>query len=329
MFLRIARTRSPAILIFLIIVAFLLWWSSFIQPEIPRFHFDNSQMPFYQLVMDAVGQNVLLNRIIAFLILVVLGILIMRFNQRYMFISTQAYLHVALYILIASSFVQLQRLNPGLLSALFIFLMLDQLFSAYKKRYVLNSLFLAGFWAAIAGLFYIHAVFFILLIWISLFILRSFSLREWFVPILGFAFPLLFLFAFYFIYEPLSLQGLIETITGNYLNEVTVTYYNPAYYAFYGLMALLVIFGSFSLLGRFPKLKIYVRKYYEILWWLFAGSVVLFILNSQVSVELLYFVALPLSFLLAGYFLSIRSGVFGNILLFLFIAALAFIQYMN
>jgi hypothetical protein len=65
------------------------------------------------------------------------------------------------------------------------------------------------------------------------------------------------------------------------------------------------------------------------LWWLFAGSVVLFILNSQVSVELLYFVALPLSFLLAGYFLSIRSGVFGNILLFLFIAALAFIQYMN
>ncbi len=329
MLLRIARTRSPGILIFLLIVTFLLWWSSFNHPEIPRFHFDTFQMPLYQLVMDAVRQNVLLNRVIAFFILIILGILVIRFNQQYMLISTQAYPHIAFYLLIASSFVQLQWLNPGLLSALFIFFMVDQLFSVYKKRYVLNRLFMAGFWVSIAGLFYIHAVYFILLIWISLFILRSFSLREWFVPILGFAFPLLFLFAFYFVYEPLSIPGLTETITRNYMNEVTITYYNPAYYAFYGLMALMVILGSFSLLGRFPQMKIYVRKYYEIFWWMFAGSVVLFILSGQVSVELLYFVSLPLSFLLAGYVLSVRSGVFGNILLFLFIAALAFIQYMN
>ncbi|MBS3770406.1 MAG: DUF6427 family protein [Bacteroidales bacterium] len=329
MLLKTAKTRSPGILIFIVIATFLLWWSSFSNPEISRFHFDGVKMPLYQLVTGALGQNTLLNLIIAFFILLIQGILVLRFNQRYMFISAQTYLHVAFYLFIASSFVQLQQLNPGLLSALFVFFMLDQLFSGYKKRYILNSLFMAGFWVAIAGLFYIHAVYFIVLIWISLFILRSFSLREWFVPILGFAFPLLFLFASYYVSESLTLAELTDTIKQNYLNRVSVTYYGLSYYVFYGLTGLLVIFGSFSLLGRFPKLKIYVRKYYEILWWMFAGSVVLFILSNQVSVELLYFVALPLSFLFAGYIHSIRSSAFGNTVLFLFIAALAFIQYMN
>lgn len=329
MLLRLARTRSPGILIFLIIATFFLWWSSFSSLDLSRFHFDEVRMPFYQLVTGAVEGNVLLNLIIAFFILLLQGILVLRFNQRYMFISTQTYLHVAFYILIASSFVQLQQLNPGLLSGLFVFFMLDQLFSGYKKRYILNRLFMAGFWIAIAGLFYIHAVYFFLLIWISLFILRSFSLREWFVPVLGFAFPLLFVFAFYYVSDSHTLQGLVDIIKQSYLNQVSVTYYGISYYVFYGLVALLVIFGSFSLLGRFPKLKIYVRKYYEILWWMFAGSVVLFILSNQVSVELLYFVALPLSFLLASYIHSVRSRVFGNLMLLFFIAALVLIQYMN
>ncbi|MGM0530431.1 MAG: DUF6427 family protein [Bacteroidota bacterium] len=329
MLLRIAKTRSPGILIFIIIATSLLWWSSFSNPEISKFHFDEVKMPLYQLVTRAIGENILLNLIIAFSILLIQGVLVLRFNHRYMFISTQTYLHVAFYLFIASSFIQLQRLNPGLLSGLFVFIMLDQLFSGYKKRYILNRLFMAGFWVAIAGLFYIHAVYFFLLIWISLFILRSFSLREWFVPILGFAFPLLFLFASYYVSDTLTIEGLVDTIKQSYLNQVTVKYYGLSYYVFYGLMALLVILGSFSLLGRFPKLKIYVRKYYEILWWMFAGSVVLFILSNQISVELLYFVALPISFLLAGYIHSVRSGVFGNMVLFLFIAALAFIQYIN
>jgi len=329
MLLKIARTRSPGILIFLILATLLLWWSSFSNTELYRFHFDGVKMPFYQLVIEALDQNTLLNLVIAFLILIIQGFLMLRFNQRYMFISTQTYLHIAFYLFIVSSFVQLQQLNPGLLSSLFIFFMLDQLFSGYKKRYILNRLFMAGFWVAIAGLFYVHAVYFFLLIWIGLFILRSFSLREWFVPLLGFAFPLLFLFAFYYVSDTLTVHKLIDTIKQSYLNEVTVTYYNISYYAFYGLLALLVVFGSFSLLGRLPMLKIYVRKYYEILWWMFAGSVASFILINQVSVELLYFVALPLSFLLADYIHSVRSRVFGNMVLFLLIAGLAFIQYMN
>ncbi|MCF8335196.1 MAG: DUF6427 family protein [Bacteroidales bacterium] len=329
MLLRIARTRSPGILIFLIIVTFLLWWSSFSSLDISRFHFDKVPMPLYHLVLEAIDQNTLLNLIIAFFILLLQGIIGLRFNQRYMFIPTQTYLHIAFYLLIASSFVQLQRLNPGLLSSLFVFLMLDQLFSGYKNRYILNHLFMAGFLVAIAGLFYIHAIYFILLIWISLFILRSFSIREWVVPVLGFAFPVLFLFAIYYISEALSIQGLMDIIKQNYLNEITVTYYDIPYYVFFGLMALLVLFGSLSLLGRFPKLKIYVRKYYEILWWMFAGSVGLFFLSKQVSVEVLYFVALPLSFLLADYIHSIRSRVFGNIVLLLFVGVLVFIQYVN
>jgi hypothetical protein len=305
MLLRIARTRSPGILIFLLIVTLLLWWSSFADMEINRFHFDEPGMPLYQWVVNAIGQNTMLNLVVAFIVLVFQGVILLRFNQKFILISTQTYLHVIFYLLLASSFVQLQQINPGLLSSFFILLMLDQLFSSYRERYILNRVFLAGCFVSLAGLFYIQAVYFIFLIWISLFILRNFDLREWFVPILGFAFPLLFLFAFYYVADPLTVQELITTMQDNFRNEVSITYYNLSYYVFYGLLAVLVIFASFSIIGKFPKFKIFVRKYYEILWWLFAGSVALFVLKSQVSV------------------------VFGDIVLFLFILGLTFIQYMN
>ena len=329
MLLRTVKTRSPGILIFLMLITFLLWWSSFINPQIPRFHFDQVGMPLYQWVMNVLDQHTLVNRVVAFIILLLHGLLVLRFNQRYILIPTQTYSHAIFYLLITSSFVQLQRINPGLLSSLFVFLMLDQLFAAYRKPYILNRMFMAGMFVSLAGLFYLPSVVFILLIWIGLFILRSFNLREWFVPLLGLAFPLLFVFAYYYLSEALSLEGLINTLKNNYQTGATITYYNISYYIFFGLTGILVVLGSFSLLGRFPQLKIYVRKYYEIWWWMFSGTIALFVLSSQASVELLYFAVLPLSFLLADYMHALRSAVLGNTMLFLFIVAMAMIQYMN
>ena len=329
MLLRAARSKSPILLFFLTLIVIAMWWSSFNASDLSRFHFEQVQMPLYRLTMGWIGQEVFVNTLVAFIILIIQGLIILRFNQQYIFITTQTYLHPIFYFLIASSFIQLQQYHPALPAGLFILLMMDQLFGSYRKRYILNRLFLAGLFAGVATLFYVQAVYFILLIWVALVILRAFSLREWFVPILGFAFPMAFLAGYYFYADHTTLQGLWKLIVSCYGQNETVTYYGWSYYLFYGFLAIWWLMASFSMLRKMHKLKIYIRKYHEILWWFFIGSVAIFVLRKEVSVEMLYFTALPLSFLLADHIHGLRSRTFGNILLLIFIALLGLIQYMN
>jgi len=329
MLVRLLRSKSPVFLFFIALATLLLWWSSFASPELSRFHFNDAQMPLYELTLNWIGSNAFVNILVAFLILLLQGLLILRFNQEYIFITTQTYLHPLFYLLIASSFVQLQQFHPGLPASLFVFLMLDQLFGSYRKRYIFNRLFLAGLFAGVATLFYVHAVFFFLLIWISLFILRAFSLREWFVPIVGFAFPMAFLFGYYFASDQLTVPGLLDTVEHVFNQNRTVTYYNPSYYLFYGFLVLWWLIASFSILRKLPKQKIYTRKFLEILWWLFVGTIALFVFRKEISVEMLYITAIPLSFLLTDYIHTLRSNTFGNVMLLIFLGLLGYIQYAN
>lgn len=329
MLIRLARSKSPTILFFLVVITILLWWSSFTSDEISRFHFHQHQMPLYQLTMRWIGQNAAASVGVAFAILIIQAMIILRFNQQYIFITTQTYLHPLVYLLIASSFVQLQHYHPALPASLFVFLMLDQLFAGYRKRYILNRLFGAGLFAGMATLFYAHAVFFLLLVWFALVILRTFDLREWFVPVLGFAFPMVFVLGYYFYVDHLTLQELWKTVAGSFTAKETITYYNWSYYLFYGFMAFWWLTASFSMIRKMHKLKIYVRKFHELLWWFFVGTLLLFVLRNPVSVEMLYFTAIPLSFLLADHIHSLRNKTFGNIMMLFFIGFLVLIQYMN
>jgi len=329
MLLRLVRSKSPLFLFFIALATLLLWWSSFASHELSRFHFQEAQMPLYELTINWIGSNVLVNILVSFLILILQALLVLRFNREYIFITTQTYLHPLFYLLIASSFVQLQQFHPGLPASLFVFLMLDQLFGSYRKRYILNRLFLAGLFVGVASLFYVHAVFFFLLIWIALFILRAFSLREWFVPIIGFAFPMAFLFGYYFVSDQTTVPGLINTIEQVFYQDRTVTYYGWSYYLFYGFLVMWWMIASFSLIRKLPKQKIYTRKFLEILWWLFVGSIALFVLKNEISVEMLYITAIPLSFLIADHVHTMRSNTFGNVMLLIFLGLLGYIQYVN
>src|SRR6056297_2785130 len=102
MLVRLVRNKSPFLLVFITLATLILWWSSFSGSELSRFHFHEAQMPLYELTLKWIGSNIFLNILISFLILLLQGLLILRFNQEYIFITTQTYLHPLFYLLIAS-----------------------------------------------------------------------------------------------------------------------------------------------------------------------------------------------------------------------------------
>jgi hypothetical protein len=149
------------------------------------------------------------------------------------------------------------------------------------------------------------------------------------VPILGLLFPYLFVFGYYYISDIYEIKDLVNLVLENFTHSATITHYNIAYYILAGFMGLLLIAGSLKMMNSFPTRKIYIRKYYEVFFWLFLLGVVIFILIQGVSVEIIYIISFPLSLLLANYFNSVRSGVWGNILLFIFAGIIGLIYYTN
>ena len=329
MLLKIVRSNSPLLLMFLLVLTGVLWIPAFKGLAWAEFSFDYNKMPLYKLLYNSTSNNQLVQGLITLFLLLVQSFLLLNINRKYILLEKQNYLPAIVFVILTSSIIQLQRMNPGIFASFFIILMVDQLFSCYRKKYILDKLFISGLLISLATLFYPFSVAFFLLIWISLILLRSFSLREWFVPVLGLIFPYLFVLGYYYISEVHMLEEFVEIIKGSFSQRTTLTHYGIPYYLLYGFVGLLIVLGSFSQVGKFSGRKIYIRKYFEIFWWIFVIAVVLFFSVSGVNVEMIYIFAFPVSFLLSGYLNSIRSGVFGNILLLLLTGMIVYVYYTN
>jgi hypothetical protein len=326
MFLSLARSKSPGMLLLLLLLSLLLWWYSFTQqPLFPVDRYEDAL--FFSFLQDFINLNSLSSRIIAFAIIVVEAIVLLAYNKKYILIESQTFFPAFIFVLFASSFIHLQKLNAPLIGSLFIFIMIGQIFSLYRKRYVLNNLFAAGLLVSLASLFYVYAAIFIMLIWISLSILRSFRLREWFVTVLGFIFPYLFVLASFYLREGLTINDFWVKINSLVLSTVEITFYSISHYILYGFIGFLVIIASFFLLRTFPARKIYIRMYYEIFWWMFVLSLAMFFVPKYISsAGIIYFIGLPVSFLLGNYFTNIRSKSAGNIFIGLLFLLVIFVH---
>ena len=150
MVLRIVRSNSPIVLLLFLLISFGLWYPAFNNPEMVHFSFDEAKMPLYELLYSWFAQNQFLSVFVPYLFILIQAFFILKINREYIIVQRQNYLPVLIFIIITGSFIELHRINPAIFANLFVILMLDQIFASYKKRYVLNKLFMAGFFVGIA-----------------------------------------------------------------------------------------------------------------------------------------------------------------------------------
>ncbi|MFP4046394.1 MAG: hypothetical protein ACLFT4_01390 [Bacteroidales bacterium] len=329
MLLKIVRSNSPFILLLLVALAVVLWLPGFKGLTTEAFTFNQYQMPLYKLLGNITSNSHSVRVIISFATVFLVAIYILKLDRDYILLERRNYSSAIFFILLSGSFIQLQSINPGIFASFALLLALEQLFSTYHKRKILNKIFITGMLISVASLFSLYSVAFLVITWIALILLRGFNLKEWFMPLFGFIFPYIFVFAYYFISDDNSVNGLISIIRQNLYQHSIITHYNNAYFAFYGFIGFLIIFASFSVIKRFQGRKIYIRKFFELFWWIFMLSILIFTLSRGVAVELIYTAAIPLSFLFADYFNSVKSSVFGEIVLFILAGLTYWVYYTN
>lgn len=323
---RFLKGNQPLVLIFIFVIGFGLWIHSFIAPIGMALPDDAYPMPIAKLLYSTFGKQTMGAIIIACILVIAQGLLLILFNKRYIVINQRTYLPAFFYVLIVSAFVPLQRLSSALVGLFFIYFAIFFIFSIYRKEFALNKLYFASLFISFASLLWAPYAMFFLILLVSLVILRPFIGREWIVSLIGFLTPFFFVFVYYFVFEDNELNNLYVTLSYNFslIKEFNALHYS--YYIFYGILVLLIVVASITILKNYQKKKIMVRKFFTLNWWFFVIFLLAFVLFKNLGYEILFVISIPISFLLSDYFYMVKKERLLSVFLGLIIISSIYIQ---
>ena len=327
MLLRLFRSHQPVVIIILPVITVLFWMRTLLHGTLPGIVIDENQMPLYELIHNLINGNSLITLITAIALVIIQSFMLNWLNSKYIFIETRSYLPPVFFILLSSCYLPMQQLHPVLFANFFLILAINKILGNVKERHLFSKYFYAGFFIALGSLFYANLVFYFIIIWISMMILRPFDWREWIISLLGLLTPFLFAVVIYFYIN--SLHELASTFLHNILIPNPIPDIGIFYYIFFGYLFFLLLISVFLLFSRFINKKIIARKYFSVFIWLFIVSVLVFFFVPSSSFELMILASVPASYLLSNYFITVRYNFRSELMFLLLIAIIVVIQFVK
>lgn len=310
------------------IAAFLLWLPGFTDTStVDLAHFRQVSPLSMICSWKTLAAWPLTAKTVSFVLVMAFAYLMIFLNNRFIIIEQRSYLQAFFFILIASGIPVLEQLSPELIGAFFLLWALNKLMGIYREV-SLAKIFEMGFILSIAAMFYINYAWLALFFIIGVLMFKSFNLREFFLFLLGLALPFGALF-FYFWYIDLFSVYWLKFKHMLFGNEGLVFHdlINDHQLLFYGLISLLLLRAIIHVFSSFYLRKIRVRKYFNVLFWLMLFAVGLMYFAPLVSRGLVYLIAIPATFFLSDYMLSIRKAWVAEFLTLLLIAATVAVRF--
>lgn len=328
MLLRTFKSGQPGMLALIPVMAGLIWLKYFIVPQPVSMVYEPHSMPFYSWISSLLDGRLILGKLLTICLLVLNALWLARINTKYILLQHRTYLPAAIYIVIVSAYLPLQQLNPAAFASLFLVYSIDIMFRIYKKEELALEFFQAAFLVGIASLFYARSAILMLVVWSGLSLFRTFHWREWAFTFLGFVTPYVILFSWYY----LSGQNIAENWEGiryNFAHDRGTGYLNIYYLGFYAYLFLLILLASRKMIGTYQNLKIYIRKFFRLNFWIFVFVLAAYGILYSRAIEMIYFAAIPVSYILSYFFLNMRTKIIGEIIFAILLAACGALLYFN
>lgn len=299
--------------IIIALFAVLLWLPSFMSGSLIPSQNLIPAMPFYQSISVLSEFNVLLSKIFAFIIFGMTAVFLNYLNTRFMLTTERNFLPSFFFVLITAIFPGIQELNPVLPASLFLLAALYLLFLTYKEERDSVRFFDIGLILGLGSLFYAPVIFFIILIWAGIVIMRPFYWREWIYPLLGVLTVYALIWGYYFIVwddGEKIFQLLVLNLSPSFLFPETDNI---------GLIAvlylfILIIIASIYILNAYQYRKVYIRLYFKVFFWAFLITMPIFLYNAGGSYNIVYIMSIPVVFLFSNYFATTTNKRAGGIL---------------
>ncbi len=328
MLLRLFIRKQQFVTILILILALAFWLPSILNYKASFFIFDFYPSPVYSPLQFIEYSFPRITVIISFFLLVLSGFLLTRLNIRFFFIPTRTQLPAFFFILICSSYIPLQRLNPVLISVIFLILAVFKIFDTYKKERLCYNFFDAALLISVGSLFYFNLIFLIVILWIGLIILRPFIWREWAFTVIGLIVPYIILFFYYYVMD-LDIKSLLGTYKGYFLYKSYSMNFGLSYKLLAVYYLVMLIISSIYMITVYPVKKIYSRKYFLFFLWLFIVVIIICFFIPSAGYEMIIIAALSISFLLAHFFVNVKPNWINSSLFDMFFALLIYLRIVS
>lgn len=212
--------------------------------------------------------------------------------------------------------------NSNLLFAnFFLLLAVRRLISLQTLKAPKEKIFDASMWIFIASLFHFWCIFFIILVYISIFFHVSRDYRNWLLPFLAFfATAVIFLFSALVFNKTWITHIINQTQTNFELDYFTNNYQNNA-------LSFFVIIGLYFLLSLIFSLTnkpIILQASYKKMIFGFLIGITIFLISTEKSNEMLVFTFMPLSVMCTTNIEYSQSKIYQEIVLLMLISGCFF-----
>lgn len=325
MILRILKSNRSVNLILFPLIGIILWLKSILEPVSYSFYLGENKGLLFSPISRATDGYNLIKVIISLLLVIFIGFLIQQVNDKFGFIRARTKLPASIYVIIVGGFTALHTLHPVYFAALFLLLSIHSFYAIFNNPDSYGYLLKAGLYLGIGTLFYFNLFIVFPAFLIGIIILsREIHWREFVILLIGFIIP--FIFAFGFVFYTDQLLELLYNFERNIVTPVNHFRSDIPLQIFLGLLLFLTIVASFILLQQYDTRKISTRKYYSIFLLIFVFSMISFAFIPATSVEMLVISAVPVTFLISNFYISIQSKFWSELLFTVLFIFVIFIQ---
>ncbi|MFN8240449.1 MAG: DUF6427 family protein [Bacteroidales bacterium] len=329
MLVRLFRGTTPGIVVLIVLIGLASWLGALTgkHESISSSGSVTGTMPLYYLLVDALGTNGFPGVFLSFLLVLLTGLLLVNFNTSIFFINERTFLPSLFYFLLTGFFTSTQSFNPVLPAALLLMLAFWRIVDSYRKQETAYNFFDAAFLIGTSTLFYANMIWFAILPFIGIALLRTGNIKEIFLALLGLLAPFTLVTGFYYV-TGRDLMGLYETFRGNLFNSIDAHSFTKLEIASLVLLGLMTLTGLVLLFSGMGNMKIKSRKTFSLLIWSFLISIVVYAAVPGASVEIVYILILPLSYIFTYFFLFMKRKVVAEVAMWLLLAIIAIQQIM-
>jgi hypothetical protein len=326
MLLKFFRGTGPGEVLMIFLTASVVWISAFINPHLSvSFNYDTNPMPLYGLLKQIIGQNALYGTIFSFVLVLLISFLIVNFNTSHFFINERTFLPAVVFVLITGLFPHYQLLNPVLPASVFLMLAIRRIMDAYRKPGTAFNFFDASLLIGTGTLFYANLVWFALLVIIGIAILRTGNIKEFLISVIGLITPAFITVGVYYAIGK-DISSLPDVLYFNLFAGTGEYYFSTLVIVGLILSGLIVLISMVHLISLLNNKKIKSRKTFNLLIWALIISVVVYFALPSASVELTFFAGIPISYIMAHFFIFSRKKLLPEIFFMALLIIIALMQ---
>jgi len=320
-----SRLKGTLTLILLLIAIFIPSIISDFSSNGPSELVAHTGMPFYMLIFGAMHTVPVLNHLLAMLLIMLISYMLIHIGVRDQLLHQRSLMPAIFFILFTVALPAAREVSPALIGSVFYLLCFIILFEVHDKRPDTLSIFSASLLLVLGSMFYLKLIWFIPLIWISLWTLRQVTWRELLYPVAAYALLALFLFTWFWGIRDNG-ADFIALITENLSFDDGFQSYHFSVYILYAYVLLLVSIASIYIAQGFQSMKTSVQTIFQVMFYMFVAGFAFFVFITRFDPTSLVFIAFPVTFVLSNYLHRKKSPWIHELALWILVGLVVYVQ---